>query len=109
MTKIEKSSGNVFADLGVRDAEQHTLRSDLVIRIASRIEELGLPQTEVAKQLGISQPDVSRMLKGHFKQFALERLLSFLTALGHDVEIRVGRPRRRRAKAKPAQVTVHAA
>ena len=110
MTKIQESSGNVFADIGIKDAVQHRARAQLVLRIASHIEDLKLSQTEVAKRLKISQPDVSRMLRGHFKDFAIERLFNFLMVLGHNIEIRVDRPApKSKGKAKAAQLTVRAA
>jgi predicted XRE-type DNA-binding protein len=56
--------------------------------------------------MGISQPDVSKMLKGQFRPFSVERLMRFLTALGQDVEIAVKAPARRRARGK---LTVRAA
>lgn len=85
--KITKSSGNVYADLGIKNSEEHALKAELVRRIAFQLQSEGLSQTEAAKRLGIAQPDVSRMLRGHFQQFSTERLMRFLLALGHDVEI----------------------
>ncbi len=105
MTGIEKGSGNVFADLGISDPETHALKAALVHRIAKLIEQRGLTQVTAAKRMGISQPDVSKMLKGQFRPFSLERLMRFLNALGQDVEIAVSTPSRRRARGK---LTVHA-
>ncbi|MCY3657870.1 MAG: helix-turn-helix transcriptional regulator [Caldilineaceae bacterium] len=85
--KIERGSGNVFADLGLPDADAHLLKAELVTRIEMIIRERGLKQVEAAKLLGLSQPDVSRLLRGNFREFSLERLLRLLTALGHDVDI----------------------
>ena len=86
-TKITKSSGNVFADLGLKNPEEHALKAELVRQIAAMLEKEGLTQTEAARRLRIAQPDVSRMLRGHFRQFSVERLMRFLVALGQDVEI----------------------
>jgi predicted XRE-type DNA-binding protein len=86
-TKITKSSGNVFADLGLRNPEEHALKAELVRQIAAMLEKEGLTQTEAARRLQIAQPDVSRMLRGHFRQFSVERLMRFLVALGQDIEI----------------------
>jgi predicted XRE-type DNA-binding protein len=105
MTVIEKSSGNVFADLGFPDPETHALKAALVRRISTLIEREKLTQADAAKRMGISQPDVSKMLKGQFRPFSLERLMRFLNALGQDVEISVKAPSRRRARGK---LTVHA-
>ena len=89
MTAIEKSSGNVFADLGFADPDTHALKAALVHRISMLIKRENLTQADAAKRMGISQPDVSKMLKGHFRPFSLERLMRFLNALGQDVEIAV--------------------
>jgi predicted XRE-type DNA-binding protein len=106
MTDIVKGSGNVFADLGFADAETHALKAELVRRIADLIKQESLTQADAAKRMGISQPDVSRMLKGQFRPFSIERLMRFINALGQDVEIAVKTPPRRRARGK---LTVRAA
>ena len=84
---IERGSGNVFADLGLQDAEAHMLKAELVTRIDAIIRRRGLKQVEAAKLLGLSQPDVSRLLRGSFREYSMERLLRLLTALGSDVNI----------------------
>ena len=105
-TRIVKSSGNVYVDLGIRNAEEHALKAELVRQIAAVMEEQWLTQSAAARRLGIAQPDVSKMLRGHFRQFSVERLMRFLVALGHDVEIVVApKPA---ARAKAAQLTVSA-
>ena len=86
-TKITKSGGNVYADLGFKNAEEHALKAELVRRIAAVMKDQALTQTAAARRLGIEQPDVSKLLKGHFRQFSVERLMRFLVALGQDVEI----------------------
>lgn len=97
--RITKSSGNVYADLGLKNPKEHALKAELVRRIAALLEGEGLSQTEAARRLGIAQPDVSRMLHGHFRQFSVERLLRFLVALGQDVDIVVkAAPPARKAK-----------
>jgi predicted XRE-type DNA-binding protein len=83
----EESSGNVFADLGIPDAESHLLKAQLVARIDEIIRDRDLTQTEAAKLLGLSQPDVSRLLRGNFRDYSIERLLRLLTDLGRDIEI----------------------
>ena len=94
--KIERGSGNVFADLDRPDAEAHLLKAKLVTRIDAIIRQRGLTQVAAAKLLGLSQPDVSRLLRGHFREFSVERLLRLLMALGRDVEIVIRAPRRTR-------------
>lgn len=85
--KIERGSGNVFTDLGLPDAETHLLKAELVTRIDRIIRQRSLKQVEAAKLLGLSQPDVSRLMRGDFREYSLERLLRLLTALGRDVDI----------------------
>jgi predicted XRE-type DNA-binding protein len=80
-------SGNVFADIGLPEAEDHMLRARLVHRIDGLLRERGLKQVEAARLFGITQPDVSRMLRGDFRPFSLGRLLRFLVCLGQDVAI----------------------
>jgi predicted XRE-type DNA-binding protein len=81
--------GNVFKDLGIPNADEHLVKAQLVFKIDTIMKDRGLKQSETANILGIKQPDVSKMLRGDFKQFSVERLLRFLVALNHDVEILV--------------------
>jgi predicted XRE-type DNA-binding protein len=104
-TKITKSGGNVYADLGLKNPEEHALKAELVRRIAAVMTDQNLTQTAAARRLGIAQPDVSKLLKGHFRQFSVERLMRFLVALGQNVEI-VVRPAPAARRSKPAQLTV---
>jgi predicted XRE-type DNA-binding protein len=82
-----KSSGNVFADIGVPDAGEHLAKADLVIGIAALIRSKGLSQTAAAKLIGIAQPDVSRLMRGHFDGFSYDRLFEVLNALGENVRV----------------------
>ena len=92
MTKITRGSGNVFADIGIPDPETHLLKAELVRRIANLIEADGLTQGVAAERMGMSQPDVSKMLKGQFRPMSVERLMRCLVALGQSVTIDVGPP-----------------
>ena len=92
--QLEHSTGNVFADLGLPDADEHLIKAGLVVRIARIIRQLELTQEAAAQLMGIDQPKVSAMLSGQFRGYSVERLMRFLVALGHDVEI-VVKPRRR--------------
>ena len=89
-----KGGGNVFADIGLPNAEEHLVKAKLVLKIDSLLREHGLRQVEAAALFGVKQPDVSKMLRGDFRQFSVERLMRFLVALGQDVEI-VVKPRRK--------------
>lgn len=95
--EVEESSGNVFADIGLPNPEEHLAKADLAIRIAAAIRAGRLTQTRAARLLGIDQPKISRLLRGQLSGFSAERLMHFLTLLGRDVEIVVKRaPRSRR-------------
>jgi predicted XRE-type DNA-binding protein len=83
----EPGSGNVFADLGLPDAGEHMIKAGLVVRIERTIRQRHLTQAAAAHLLGIDQPKVSAMLAGQFRGYSVERLMRFLVALGHDVEI----------------------
>jgi predicted XRE-type DNA-binding protein len=93
---VNNSSGNVFADLGVPDADTHLLKAELVSRIDQILRQRRLTQSQAAELLGISQPDVSRLLRGQFRDYSVERLLRLLQALGRDVEIVIRTSRSRR-------------
>ena len=90
---VERGSGNVFADLDLPDADAHLLKAELVSRIDSIVRQRRITQTEAARLLGLSQPDVSRLLRGDFRQYSLERLFRLLMALGRDIDIVVRQPR----------------
>jgi predicted XRE-type DNA-binding protein len=87
--KVQSSSGNVFADLGLANADELLIKAELVRQISNLIDTKSLTQTEAAKILGIDQPKVSALLNGKLSGFSTERLFRFLNALGSDVEIRV--------------------
>ncbi len=84
---IERSSGNVFADLGLKNPEELLAKAALVQRIADIIAERKLTQVRAAKLLGIDQPKMSALLRGKLDGFSTDRLFRFLNALGRDVEI----------------------
>ena len=100
----EIGSRNVFKDLGIPNAEEHLVKAQLVFKIDSIMKSRRLKQAETAELLGIKQPDVSKMLRGEFRQFSVERLLRFLVALDHDVEFIV-KPQRGRNVAAALRVS----
>lgn len=87
--KVLKSGGNVFADIGLPNAEAHSVKADLVIAIADLIRNKGLTQAQAAVRLGLAQPDVSKLLRGQFAGYTYDRLFSYLNALGEKVRIEV--------------------
>ena len=92
--RVEPSSGNVFADLGLPHPEQELVKAKLTLQIYRLVKKRGLKQTEAGKLLGIKQPHVSALMRNRAGSFSVERLMEFLTALGQDVEITV-RPTRK--------------
>jgi predicted XRE-type DNA-binding protein len=95
---------NVFKDIGVRNADEHFVKAQLVFKIDTIMKKRRLKQVEAADLLGVRQPDVSKMLRGEFRQFSVERLLRFLVALDQDVEI-VIKPHRGRHDAPALHVS----
>ena len=95
---IRRGSENIFADLGFVDADGHLLKARLVSRIQDVIDERGLTQAEAGSVMGIGQPDVSRMLKGNFRDVSVERLMRLLQAFGYEIDIVVRKPGRSRAR-----------
>lgn len=99
----EMGSRNVFRDLGVPNAEEHLVKAQLVFKIDTIMKQRHLKQTAAAGLFGVAQPDVSKMLRGDFRQFSVERLLRFLVALDQDVDI-VVKPHRGRNDAAALHV-----
>lgn len=100
MTKLpqfEKTSGNVFADLGLANADELLLKAEIVSEIALAMKQKRLTQAKAATLAGTAQPDLSNLLRGRFRGFSVERLLLMLTAFGRDVEV-VVRPAARSRK-----------
>jgi predicted XRE-type DNA-binding protein len=91
--KMTRSSGNVFADLGLARPEERLAKAGLALEIERIIRKRGLTQAQAGKLLGIDQPKVSALRHGRLSGFSVERLIRFLNALDRDVEIVV--------KAKP--------
>jgi predicted XRE-type DNA-binding protein len=87
--EIETSSGNVFADLGLPDAEKLKIKSGLVIEITRAIYRLGLSQEEAGRRMGVPQPKVSGLMRGDFANISERKLMDCLNQLGYDIEIKV--------------------
>jgi predicted XRE-type DNA-binding protein len=90
----EIGSGNIFADLGLPNADEHQLKAALVAQLHRPIRARKLTQSAAAKLVGIKQPDLSNILRGHYQGFSVERLMRMLTAFDQDVEITL-RPHRK--------------
>lgn len=102
---IEKSSGNVFADLGLHDSAQELLKARLTLQIYKLIKARKLSQTEGAKLLGTTQPQMSALMRLRPTSISVGRLMEFLTILGQDIEVNV-KPAARR---KVGHMTVNVA
>ena len=87
--EVQRGSGNVFADLGLPDAEKLKIKTGLVIEIRKAMSALGLNQPMAAKRMGIPQPKVSGMMRGDFTNLSERKLMDCLNRLGHDIEIKV--------------------
>ena len=86
-TDVTQSTGNVFEDIGLPDAEEAHAKAEIAVRICEIIAERKLSQTKAAKVLGVDQPKVSALMRGRLEGFSSDRLFRFLNALGSDVEI----------------------
>src|SRR5437773_2539278 len=85
--KIERGSGNVFADLALGDADERLAKAELANEICALIAAAGLSQRDAARRLGVDQPKISAILRGRLKDFSTGRLMRFLTLLNRDVVI----------------------
>jgi predicted XRE-type DNA-binding protein len=87
--RIEKSSGNVFADLGLRTAQDRLVKAKLAHRICEAIAARGLTQAKAAELVGLDQPKISALMRGKLGGFSAERLFRCLNDLGQEVEITI--------------------
>jgi predicted XRE-type DNA-binding protein len=87
--EFEPSSGNVFRDLGLPDADELKIKSGLSIEIARAIRRLGLTQQVAGRQMGISQAKVSGLVRGDFSNLSESKLMECLNRLGYDIEIKL--------------------
>ena len=92
--EVHETHGNIFADLGLPDADAHFLKAQIVAELFRLTNARKLSQAKAGAIMGISQPEVSRLFKGHFREYSVERLIEFLTGFDHDVEI-VSKPRKK--------------
>jgi predicted XRE-type DNA-binding protein len=103
---IEKSSGNVFADIGVPNAKQELLKAKLTLQVHRLLTQLSITQADAAKLLGTTQPQVSALMALKPVSVSVGRLMEFLTVLGQDVQVTVKPTLRKRAGHLTVQVGV---
>jgi len=96
MKKIEKGSGNVYADLGMANSEEMLVKAQLSMKIGEIIKHRKMTQIEAARVLGMPQPKLSNMLRGQFRGISETKMLECLTKLGRDVQIVVKTPTKAR-------------
>lgn len=87
--EIDEGSGNIYADLGLEDADELFTRSQIGFLVFKILEDKKLKQREIGRILGIKQPDVSHLMNGHFSRFTTDKLLDFLKRLNQKVTIQV--------------------
>lgn len=87
--EFEESSGNVFSDLGLEDADELFARAQLGFHVHRILKAKMLKQREIAALLSIAQPDVSHLMNGHFSRFTTDKLLDFLKRLDRKVTIQI--------------------
>ena len=103
MTDYEESSGNVYADLGLAEAEEMLVKAQLASKIGEIIKGRRWTQQQAAEVLGMTQPKLSNLLRGQFRGVSEAKMLECLAKLGRDVKIVVGPARR---STKPGRVEV---
>jgi predicted XRE-type DNA-binding protein len=82
---IEASSGNAFADLGLPDAVELDTKARLAVKINALIAAQRLNQATAATRLAVGRPMISALKRYRLDGFSVERLVSFLVALGQAV------------------------
>ncbi len=104
-TNIERSSGNVFADIGLPNPDEHLAKANIALTIAETIRARGLTQEEAGKILQLPQPKVSDLVRGKLDKFTTDRLLRYATKLNYNVIITL-QPKRKRQEAATIRVKV---
>ena len=89
--KFEEGSGNVFADLGLKEGDQLLARAQIGYHVFKILEDRKLKQREISDILESAQPDGSHLMNGHFSRFTTDKLLDFLKRLDRKVTIKVSR------------------
>jgi predicted XRE-type DNA-binding protein len=107
MERVDEGSGNVLVDLGLSDAAELTTKVQLAAAINQQIEARSLSQIAVAELLSVNQPKVSALQNYKLDGFSVERLMTFLTGLGSDIEIRIRKPKR--ASNRAGRISVESA
>jgi predicted XRE-type DNA-binding protein len=91
---VRKSSGNVFADLGLSNPQDLLAKAELAHEICDLIAARELTQTKAAQVMGLDQPKISALMRGKLQGFSVERLFRCLNDLGRQIVITVAPARR---------------
>lgn len=102
--RVMTGSGNVFVDIELHQPEDYLAKARIVETISELLVSRGINQREAGRLVGLTQPQVSRLMRGDTREFSYERLMRVLTALGQDVDITI---RRTRARSRRGRVLVH--
>ncbi len=92
-TDITKGSENIFADIGLRNADELFARAQIGVELLKILQGRKLKQREIAALLGIKQAEVSHLMNGHFHRFSEGKLVSFLKRLDREVTLIIHQPR----------------
>jgi predicted XRE-type DNA-binding protein len=103
---ILRGSGNVFADLGFPDPDEHLLKADIVWGMQKVIDGKGLTCEEAALKMGLERGSLEEILQGRFREYPVERLLRLINALGNDVQIVISSQSTDRDEASLSVITV---
>jgi predicted XRE-type DNA-binding protein len=101
-TLIVGGGKSVFEDIGIPMSPTDTLKVTLAAFASRIIQDKGLTQADAAKLLGIDQPKISKLLRGRLNEFSIERLLGFVMALGHAIDVNIGSDRKTKRRVKLA-------
>jgi predicted XRE-type DNA-binding protein len=91
---MAKATKTAFDEIGLPMSPVDLLKAKVAAAISRHIQEAGLSQAQAGAALGIDQPKVSKLLRGRLDDFSLDRLVSYVTTLGHAVDVKISAPRK---------------
>lgn len=90
MSEIEKSTGNIYEDLGCEDSKEMLVKAQLAATIKELVESKSMTQMQAADAIGLPQPKLSRLLNGQFRGVSISKMMEAIVALGREVQIVIG-------------------
>lgn len=106
MCEIEKSTGNVYEDLGSENASEMLVKAQLAATLKDLIASRGITEIQASEAIGLSQPHLSHLLNGQFRDITVSRMLEMIASLGRDIQIVIGPESTRRSPARQGRVEV---